>query len=202
MWQAYVRVNSEHAFAAAFVQFLILGMLGEVLSTIVRTGQRRYPFSAAKTALKMLGWGLLGVYIKVMFLTAVAGVKSLAAHGYLPKAVLAPQSLGENILAALVVSTLLNVLLGPSMMILHRVTDNAIDRLLDGQSGGWAGLDRSLKTLLWLWIPLHTFTFTQAKELRIGIAAVLSLLLGLVLGWFNRQTPAATPEGADEDAKT
>lgn len=189
MWQAYLKVSSEHAFAAAFVQFLLLGTLGEVLSTMLREGQRRYPFSAVKTALKALGWGLLGLYIKVMFLTATAGVASLAAHGYLPKSVLAPQATGEIVLAAFVVSVLLNVLLGPSMMIVHRLTDNAIDRLLEGKSHGYAGLARSLETLLWLWIPLHTFTFTQARELRIGIAAVLSLLLGLVLGWFNRQAP-------------
>ena len=177
---------------AAFIQFMILGMLGEVLSTVVRTGEKRYPFSAAKTALKMIGWGFLGVYIKVMFLTGTAGIKALATYGYLPKFVLAPVGFGQELFKAFAVSTLLNVFLGPSMMIIHRVTDNAIDRLLDGQSMGWAGLDRSLKTLIWLWIPLHTFTFTQAKELRIGIAALLSLLLGLVLGWFNR--PKEEPE--------
>ena len=190
MWQTYLKVTSEHAFAAAFLQFLLLGTLGEVLSTMLREGQRRYPFSTAKTALKAVGWGLLGLYIKVMFLTATAGVTSLVAHGYLPKSVLAPKTTGEVVLAAFVVSVLLNVLLGPSMMIVHRLTDNAIDRILDGQSHGFSGLGRSLETLLWLWIPLHTFTFTQARELRIGIAAVLSLLLGLVLGWFNRQATA------------
>lgn len=194
MWQAYLRVSTEHAFAAAFVQFLLLGTLGEVLSTMLRTGQRRYPFSFAKTALKALGWGLLGIYIKVIFASATAGVANLATHGYLPKSVLAPRGVGEVVLAAFVVSVLLNVALGPSMMILHRLTDNAIDRLLEGRSPGYAGLDRSLKTLLWLWIPLHTFTFTQARELRIGIAALLSLVLGLVLGWFNRPAPTTAQD--------
>ncbi|MCK5796998.1 MAG: hypothetical protein KAI47_07445 [Deltaproteobacteria bacterium] len=188
MWQSYMRISAEHAFTAAFVQFMVLGLFGEVLSTILRTGEKRYPFSLPKTVLKMIAWGLLGVYIKIMFLTAVAGVKSLAAHAYLPQAVVKPHGMMEAFLAAVVISTLLNVLLGPSMMILHRVTDNTIHRLLRDPSPGWAGLDRSLKTLLWLWIPLHTITFMQAKELRIGIAAVLSLLLGIVLGWFNRPT--------------
>lgn len=187
MWDAYLRISSEHAFPAAFVQFLVLGSLGEIAATMLRTGSRTFPFSAAKLALKALGWGVLGLYIKVMFLTATSGVAALVHAGYLPQAAATPRSM----INALMVSMLLNVMLGPSMMLLHRLTDNAIDRLLDGVQASFAGLDRSLATLVWLWIPLHTFTFTQAKELRIGIAAVLSLLLGVVMGYFGRRASAA-----------
>lgn len=195
MLQAYLRISTEHALAAAFVQFLILGTVGEVLSTMIRLGRYSYPFSVAKTALKALGWGLLGIYIKVIFVVGAAGVTALVAKGYLPALCGQRETMAGLLLGALVTSVLLNVCLGPSMMLLHRVTDNAIDRLLHGSPPNYRGLDRSLLTLLWLWIPLHTFTFTQQPALRVGIAAVLSLLLGVVMGYFNRQ---AAPASASE----
>ena len=197
MLQAYLRISTEHALAAAFVQFLLLGTAGEVLSTMIRLGRWGYPFSVPKTLLKALGWGLLGVYIKMIFVTGAAGVAALVDKGYLPALCGQRDTTSGLLLAALTTSVLLNVCLGPSMMLLHRVTDNAIDRLLEGSPATYRGLDRSLLTLLWLWIPLHTFTFTQRPELRVGIAAVLSLLLGVVMGYFNRQAPAAATAAPD-----
>lgn len=187
----YVRLATEHPFLTAFVQFLVLGTLGEVLSSAVRTGVWRFPFSPAKAALKALGWGALGLYVKVMFLVGDAGVRGLVVHGDLPSLVLDRSSLAGLVLGALVTSTLVNVMLGPSMMLLHRLTDIGIDRLLGDSPVGWAGIGRALGTLLWLWIPLHTFTFTQPPALRVGIAAVLSLVLGLVMGWFARRAAPA-----------
>lgn len=187
MWTFYIKANIEHALIAAFIQFMILGTLGEIISMMIRTGSKQYPFSITKTVLKMLGWGMLGLYIKLMFTVAVGGANALAIKGYLPSSIiLHPQSFGEKLIASALISIVLNLMLGPSMMILHRLTDNWIDRLLEKKDSGWIGLDKSLLTLIWLWIPLHAFTFSQAVELRIGIAALLSLLLGLVLGWFNR----------------
>ena len=193
MWQAYLDANTHHAFLAAFAQFLVLGTLGEAVSLMVRARRWHAPFGPAKLALKALGWGLLGVYIKVMFLVATAGVEALVAHGDLPAA------FGESgsLASAFATSTVLNLLIGPSMILLHRLIDNAIDRLLGHGPATWDGLRRSLLTLVWLWIPLHTFTFTQARELRIGIADLLSLLLGLVLGALaGRPAPDSRPPAA------
>lgn len=190
MWTAYVTFCKTHMYLAAFVQFLILGTVGEVLSVMMRTGSRRYPFTAAKTALKAVGWGLLGIYIKAMFLAAGAGTAALAASLALPLP--SPEAgFGARLLLALGTSTLMNVMLGPSMMLIHRLEDNAIDRALGHSGIGWVGLDRSMATLIWLWIPLHTFTFTQAPEVRIGIAAMLSMVLGIVMGWTARSSVKA-----------
>lgn len=185
MWAAYVSFCKGHLFVAAFVQFLVLGTLGEVLSVMLRTGSRAYPFGPAKTVLKALGWGVLGVYIKGMFLAAGAGTAAIAGALAIPLPG-ADAGLGARVALALATSTLMNVMLGPSMMLLHRLADNGIDRLLGHPGIGWAGLDRSMATLIWLWIPLHTFTFTQAPEVRIGIAAALSMVLGVVMGWTAR----------------
>ncbi len=185
MWSAYVIFCKSHMFLAAFVQFLVLGTFGEILSVMVRTGRRRYPFSIAKTLLKAAGWGLLGMYIKLLFLAAGAGTAAIGAALSVPLP--GPEAgMAARIALALATSTIMNIMMGPSMMLLHHLEDNAIDRILGHSGIGWAGLDKSMATLVWLWIPLHTFTFTQAPEVRIGIAAVLSMVLGIVMGWTAR----------------
>jgi hypothetical protein len=187
MFQSYVELSAAHPLLMAFVQFALLGTAGEVLARRLRGGGG-FPFSAGKTLCKVLGWGLLGIYIKYMFTAATAAVEAMTSHGYLPAALGSREGLAL-VGNALLLSVVLNVMFGPSMMILHRLADNAIDKALDGRSAGWEGLDKSLATLLWIWIPLHTVTFCMPRDVRIGIAALLSLVLGLVMGAFARRGP-------------
>jgi len=191
VWEGYLSTVTLHPFVAAAVQFAILGTLGEALSTRIRDGNFGPMLQPARLVLKAAGWALLGMYIKVMFLAAAAGVKALVDFGALPAEVADPQDLAGTILAAFAASALMNVMMGPSMMVLHRLSDNGIDRLLGRAPAGWAGLDKGMLTLLWLWVPLHTFTFTQPREIRIGVAAVLSMVLGIVMGWTNRRPARA-----------
>jgi hypothetical protein len=170
MYANYIEISTAHPFISAFIQFGILGTAGELIAN-------RLKIISTRTALKALGWGLLGIYIKLMFMTASAGLDAFAHYGFTP----------GILLGALLKSTLMNVMLGPSMMILHRIGDNAIDRAVGIKPLGWTGIDKSLKTLLWLWIPLHTFTFTQKPEIRVGLAAMLSLVLGIVMGYTSRR---------------
>lgn len=197
MYPSYVALTVNHPLLMAFVQFALLGTAGEVLSRRMRDPQAGFPFTGAKTLLKVLGWGLLGIYIKFMFTCATAGVGEMTSHGYLP-AFLGSREGWRLVTNALTISVVLNVFLGPSMMILHRVMDNAMDRWLDGRHPGWEGMDRSLRTLLWLWIPLHTVTFCMPRDVRIGIAALLSMVLGLVMGAFARKAAAGTPPAVVE----
>lgn len=177
MFERYVELSRAHPLLLAAVQFALLGTLGELLARLLR--QRAWPFGAAALLLKTGGWALLGVYVKFMFAIATAGVAALGEHGLLPLA-------GDGLPAALLLSAVLNVFLGPSLVLLHRLLDNGIARATGG-GGGWAGIGGSLATLLWLWIPLHTVTFCAPVELRIGLAALWSLLLGVVLGAFARR---------------
>ncbi|HOU54251.1 MAG TPA: hypothetical protein PLQ97_10020 [Myxococcota bacterium] len=192
MWEAYRTAAMDHPFWMAALQFAVLGTLGEVLSARIRQGAFGPGIRPTRLGLKALGWALLGIYIKGMFLVAGAGVRELAAHGVLP-AFVAEEALGPGplLVQALSASVLMNVMLGPSMVLLHRLWDNGLDRMLGLVPAGWKGIDQALWTLVWLWIPLHTFTFTQPREVRVGIAAVLSLLLGVVMGWTGRRRPDA-----------
>ncbi|GAB1456387.1 hypothetical protein MASR2M48_16950 [Spirochaetota bacterium] len=43
---------------------------------------------------------------------------------------------------------------GPLLMTLHRTTDNIISG-----TKGYKGIEKSLATLAWFWVPAHTVTF-------------------------------------------
>jgi len=188
VWEWYLGTVKGFPFASAAVQFAVLGTLGEMLSVRIRDGAWGAMLQPARVLLKAAGWALLGVYIKVMFKTAVAGVAALGLPVPDPSA----QDLAGLLGSAFATSALMNVMLGPSMMVLHRLADNGIDRLLRAPAAGWKGLDKGMTTLLWLWIPLHTVSFSQVPDVRIGVAAFLSMVLGIVMGWTNRK-PVAAP---------
>jgi hypothetical protein len=176
MWTSYLTFSASSPFLAASIQFGILGTLGEIIAGRVRQSPALAFSKPQGFLLKILGWAALGIYIKVMFLSAGAALDALTHYGL---------SLSE-LESAAAKSILMNVMMGPSMMIIHRLSDQAIDRIIGLNPQGWQGFEKSLWTLIWLWIPLHTFTFTQAPEVRVLIAALLSVLLGVVMGFFAR----------------
>jgi peptidoglycan/LPS O-acetylase OafA/YrhL len=50
----------------------------------------------------------------------------------------------------------------------------------------WKKLDSAFLSLLWFWIPVHTVTFMLPKDYQIGLAALWSFMLGLLLSTFTR----------------
>jgi hypothetical protein len=42
-------------------------------------------------------------------------------------------------------------------------------------------------SLLWFWIPAHSVTFALPKPYQIGLAAIWSVALGIILGFYNRK---------------
>ena len=170
----YIELVKAYPIATAMAQFAVLGTLGEVLSKCLAGRRVFFPFGARGTLLRMLGWAFLAVCIKYAFTGFVAFVDGLSAHDLLPEAGAAGR--------AFAVSLSMNLQFGPFLVIVHRLMDNAID----GRSS-WANLDKGLLSLLWFWVPAHTITFLLPLELRIGLAAVWSVALGLILGWYNRK---------------
>jgi hypothetical protein len=97
--------------------------------------------------------------------------KALLEHNLLP------QFMADGIGWAFAVSLLTNVFFGPQMMFFHRLEDNLI--LWEWNT---KGMTRAWWTLIWFWIPAHTVTFSLPPDYQIGLAAVWSLVLGLILG--------------------
>ncbi len=170
----YVSLVQAHPVYTAMAQFAVLGTLGEFASKWLTARRLFSPFGARGTLLRMLGWALLAVCIKYAFTGFVAFVDGLSAHGLLPQL----GAFGR----AFAVSLAMNLQFGPFLVIAHRLMDNAIDG-----APNWANLDKALLSLLWFWVPAHTVTFLLPVDFRIGLAAVWSLALGLILGFYNRK---------------
>ncbi|MBL8965556.1 MAG: hypothetical protein JNG85_01035 [Spirochaetaceae bacterium] len=171
----YVRWVSGNLLLSAFIQFALLGTLGEVLGIL---SAKRHPSNRALEWLaKALVWGFLGILVKYSFTGFKGFLAALVDKGFLP------QACEEiTILRALSLSILTNSMFGPLLMVLHRTTDNLISR-----SKGYAGIEKSLATLAWFWVPAHTVTFALPYEYQIGLAALWSVALGLIMGFTKRR---------------
>ncbi len=171
MFEAYAQWVRENALLSAAIQFGILGTLGEAISASLRQKRAALPGNAWQTLAKVAAWALLGIVIKYGFTGMRGFTRELADHGLLP------QMVSSGVGWAFAVSVLTNVFFGPQMMFFHRLEDNLI-----AWKSSFKGLTTAWWTLLWFWIPAHTITFSLPLEYQIGLAAVWSLVLGLILG--------------------
>lgn len=169
---AYTAWVSANPLLSAALHFAGLGTLGEVIAFWM--GRRRVgglPCSPAQLAAKVAAWAVLGIVIKYGFALMKGGALALVEHGLMPGA------LGRGVGYAFLVSVVTNLLFGPQMMAFHRWEDNLILH-----RRGFAGIQRAWWTLVWFWIPAHTVTFSLPRDYQIGLAAVWSVVLGIILG--------------------
>jgi hypothetical protein len=175
----YVSAVTNHPIYMAMIQFAILGTLGEFISKWIFAKKIFFPFTPAIAIWKMIEWAFLAVLIKAAFVGFAEGlVPALMNHtpAFLPKAA------QGSFLFAFFVSSLINIQFGLTLVIGHRILDN-----LPLKVKNWKGIDKGLLCLLWFWIPAHTITFMLPKVYQIGLAALWSVALGLLLGLFNRK---------------
>lgn len=167
----YLQWVSQNRLLSAAVQFGLLGTLGEVISLMIRRQKLSALGNVWQVAGRVLAWALLGVVIKYGFVGMKAFVDGLIAHRLLPEA---PHG---SVLWAMMVSVLTNLLFGPQMMFFHRLEENLIMWRWDT-----SGLKKAWMTLLWFWIPAHTVTFSLPENYQIGLAALWSVALGIIMG--------------------
>ncbi|PKL24203.1 MAG: hypothetical protein CVV47_10660 [Spirochaetae bacterium HGW-Spirochaetae-3] len=172
---------SNNLLLSAFIQFAVLGSLGEALGVVAsgkRASGRRSSANAFAWLAKAVVWGILGILVKYSFTGYKGFLAALVDKGFLPEAF---EEI--TILRALSLSVLTNSMFGPLLMFLHRTTDNLISR-----THGYKGIERSLATLAWFWAPAHTITFALPYEYQIGLAALWSVALGLIMGFTKRKS--------------
>lgn len=167
----YVHWVSAHPLFSAAVQFAILGTFGELLSHWIRKKKLGLPCTLPQLAGKVLAWALLGMIIKYGFAGMKGFTRALLDHDMLPAC------MASGLGWAFALSCLTNLFFGPQMMLFHRLEDNLILR-----EWNFAGLKKAWWTLIWFWIPAHTLTFSLPKDYQIGLAALWSVVLGLILG--------------------
>jgi hypothetical protein len=169
--ESYIQWVQNNPLLSAAVQFGILGTIGEIISCSIRAKRFALPGKSYQVMAKILAWALLGIVIKYGFAGMKGFTRALLDHQMLPAI------FDSGIGWAFAVSVLTNIFFGPQMMFFHRLEDNLIlwKWNLDGLTTAWW-------TLLWFWIPAHTVTFSLPTEYQIGLAAIWSLVLGLILG--------------------
>jgi hypothetical protein len=167
----YVTWVRAHPLLSATIQFALLGTLGELISHVIRKRDMHVNWTLRLWIGKPLAWALLGVVIKYGFSGMRGFVQALVEHDLLP-AVCA-----GGLAGAFALSIFTNMFFGPQMMAFHRLEDNLIAR-----TWNWNGLQKAWWTLVWFWIPAHTITFSLPLEYQIGLAAVWSLVLGIIMG--------------------
>jgi hypothetical protein len=160
-----------HPYLSAALQFGLLGTLGEVVAASLKPRRPTLPCTANQLLAKVLAWALLGLVIKAGFVGMRGFTHALLDHHILPG------GLSTGFGWALALSVLTNVFFGPQMMLFHRLEDNLILR-----RQGFEGMAPALRTLVWFWIPAHTITFSLPADYQVGLAAIWSLALGLILG--------------------
>ncbi|MCB1224013.1 MAG: hypothetical protein KDK21_08795, partial [Mesotoga sp.] len=103
-------------------------------------------------------------------------VSALVINGVLPSFFV------ENLLLnAFARSLSMNLQFGVFLVLFHRLLDNLVL-----QTVNWKNMDKALISLIWFWIPAHTLTFALPKDFQIGLAALWSFMLGLLLSLFSR----------------
>jgi hypothetical protein len=171
----YVPWVTQNPLLSAAVQFAILGTIGEIISHCMQRHRLDLPGNWVQLTAKILGWAVLGVFVKYGFVGMKGFTRALVDHQLLP------QFMDGGIGWAFAVSTVMNILFGPHVMFFHRLTDNLIMRRWD-----FRGMAGALRTLVWFWIPVHTITFLLPSEYQIGLAAAWSIVLGFIMGFSRR----------------
>lgn len=172
---SYIDLVTAYPIYSAMIQFAILGTLGDVFSKWMQKGEIYVPYKFTIIVLKMLEWALIAVTIKYAFVGYQGFVNSLISHGLLPELGLFGR--------AFTVSVTMNLQYGLFLVIFHRFLDNLI-----AKQNNWKNIDKGMFSLIWFWIPAHTITFMLEKPYQIGLAAIWSVVLGFILGYYNRES--------------
>lgn len=170
----YIEFVKSNPIISAMIQFAVLGTLGEIISTWIINKKIFIPYKSVTIMFKMVEWAFLAVLIKYAFIGFNGFIDSLIDHNFLP----ALNGVGKSF----AISTAMNLQFGPFLVIMHRFLDNFITK-----EKNWKNIDKGFYSLIWFWIPAHTITFILPKEFQIGLAALWSLALGIILGFYKRK---------------
>ncbi len=169
----YVDLVTHYPIYSAMVQFAILGTLGDIISKWMQQGKIFLPYKWNIILLKMIEWAIIALTIKYAFVGFKAFVSGLENHHLIPQ-------LGK-FGRAFAVSASMNLQYGLFLVIFHRFLDNLI-----ACQNTWKNINKSIFSLVWFWIPAHTVTFMLPRPYQIGLAAVWSVVLGIILGFYNK----------------
>lgn len=197
LFDFYWDFNKENPYLMAYIKFFILAPFGEMLGLRIRKGV--YYEKGFGLLPRAVVWGFLGISLKMAF--------DIFAHGApvmlqnmgmdIPDDILLQAFSIKKVFVTFTIGATLNLFYAPILMVTHRVTDEHIK-----QTGGTLkGLFTPIKfgnhlvNLNWktqweftfkkaipfFWIPAQTVNFLFPDEVRILVAALYSIVLGVLL---------------------
>jgi hypothetical protein len=190
---AFINFTDTYKLIGGFLKFSVLATMGELLGGRVANGEWKFASYAIR---RVIIWGVLGMFITMIFTIFATGVAKLQEIHVLPFD-------GSGLAFAFFAAVLMNVVFGPTFMYGHRISDTYLDMKHEGvkeitMTKIVDRIDTSSfitfvvgKTIPFFWIPAHTLTFLLPSEYRILSAAMLSIALGLILTLAKKEKNAA-----------
>ena len=197
LFQFYRTFNAEHPYITAFVKFFVLAPFGEMLGLRIRKGF--YYEKGFGLLPRAIVWGFLGISLKMAFDIFSHGAPAMLINMgvNLPEDIMTQPFSPLKLLVTFSIGATLNVLYAPILMVTHKVTDAHI-REAGGKLRNFLSpidfarhlqqLDWSVqwhfvfkKTIVFFWIPAQTINFLLPDEVRILVAALLSIVLGVLM---------------------
>jgi len=203
--ESYRSLNAQYPYILSFIKFFVLASTGEILGQRIRKGG--YILKGFGLLPRAIVWGFLGISIKMAFVIFGEGAPfMLKTMGLVfptsdPAAILENNFLRDGswlqLLTAFSVSVTLNIFFAPVFMTVHKITDTHIvqnkGKLLKCLSPipirkiiremdwdvQWNFVIK--KTIPIFWIPAQTLNFLLPGEFRVLVAAIYSVILGVIL---------------------
>ena len=177
----------DYKILGGFIKFFILASFGDLIAYRIKNKKWGLPNGMI---FKAIVWGVIGIFIVLIFVIFSTGVTNLQENSILP-------FVDSKLARAFFISVLMNLTFAPTMMAAHRISDTYIE--LRSQSK--ITLKETIGSINWkqfidftvfksiplFWIPAHTITFILPSEYQIIFAAILGIFLGLILGLFNNK---------------
>ena len=205
LFQGYRELNHSHPYLLSFIKFFILASTGEIIGQRIRKGN--YSLRGFGLFPRAIVWGFLGISIKMAFVVFGFGAPIMLESMGLSYSTANPAEILDNnfltngswlqFLTALTVSTTLNVFFAPVFMTVHKITDTHISSHRGKLRSLWTPIQirKIIKEMDWgvqwgfvfkktiplFWIPAQTLNFLLPAEYRVLVAAVYSIILGVIL---------------------
>lgn len=184
----YDQAYSALPILVTFLKFALLATGGEWFAKRIK--DHSYSVKGFGLLPKAFIWGILGIFIYWAFQIFGSGVP--AAFPFLRN----PSGFGMKLLGAFLTSLMMNLIFSPVLMLTHHLTDRyivmnngrfpirnlAVKPLLEAIDWNRMWGFVFTKTIPFFWIPAHTITFLLPMQYRTLFAALLSVVLGILLG--------------------
>ena len=190
---AFIKITEAHSYVGGFVKFFVLASMGDLLAARILKGEWQIPNTFL---LKGIVWGVLGMFVNLIFTVFTEGVAAAQLIGKLPFE-------GSKLGQALFGSIIMNVTFGPMLYIYHKFGDLFIDMFYEKKEKNqmdkitlssmvervdWYRMVSFswMTTCIFIWIPCHTIVFLLPSEYRVLASAFLSILLGILVAVSNK----------------